>query len=295
MCGNHADDGRPIDHHHHDHPRGSSAPPPTRRAFLGQFGRGSLAMAVFSPALLAACGSDGSTTTGATTTTTLAETTTTASTATTEASDESIPETTTGVAGDDLRWGRTNLGFVSAYVLARGNKAAIVDTGTEGSADAIGRTLVSLGLTYNDVDHLVLTHRHGDHAGSTGAVMEQAVNATVYAGEADLSGIDYDTITGLTGGEDIFGFEALATPGHTDGHMAVIDHAAGLLVAGDAIFIDGDEVVEGPERFFTDVAQSRDTIRELAQLSFNTLLVGHGEPIENGADAALVALANSLA
>jgi len=70
----------------------------------------------------------------------------------------------------------------------------------------------TLGLTYNDVDHLILTHRHGDHAGSTGAVMEQAVNATVYAGEADLSGIDYDTITGLTGGEDIFGFEALSTP-----------------------------------------------------------------------------------
>lgn len=250
-------------------------------------------MAVFSPTLLAACGSDGATTADSAATTSTAPTTTTDTTST-DTPNETIPETTTGVAGDDLRWGRTNLGFVSAYVLARGNKAAIVDTGTEGSADAIGNTLMSLGLTYNDVDHLVLTHRHSDHAGSTGAVMEQAVNATVYAGEADLSGIDYDTITSLTGGEDIFGFEALATPGHTDGHIAVIDHAAGLLVAGDAIFIDGNEVVEGPERFFTNVEQSRDTIRELAQLSFNTLLVGHGEPIEDGADAALAALAGSL-
>ena len=248
-------------------------------------------MAVFAPAVLAACGSDGTTTAASSSTTTTAAG---PAATTTSTAPDAAPETTTGAAGDDLRWGRTNLGFVSAYVLARGNRAAIVDTGTEGSADAIGRTLQTLGLTYNDVDHLILTHRHGDHAGSTGAVMEQAVNATVYAGEADLSGIDYDTITGLTGGEDIFGFEALSTPGHTDGHMAVIDHAAGLLVAGDAIFIDGTDVVEGPERFFTDVAQSRDTIRELAQLSFNTLLVGHGEPIEDGADAALAALAASL-
>ena len=86
----------------------------------------------------------------------------------------------------------------------------------------------------------------------------------------------------------------LATPGHTAGHIAVIDHQAGLLVAGDAIFTEAGAAIEGPERFFADVPRSRDSIRSLAALSFNTLLVGHGDPIEVGADQAVAALAASL-
>lgn len=195
---------------------------------------------------------------------------------------------------EPIRWARANLGFVSAYVLARGNTATIVDTGVSGSADSIGETLAELGLNYDDVDHVILTHHHGDHAGSIAEVVERAAGATVYAGEADLDQISAEGITGLTGGEDVFGLEMLATPGHTEGHMAVIDHTAGLLVAGDAIFSEDGGVVEGPERFFNDVPTSRDSIRALAELSFNTLLVGHGEPIEDAADTAVAALAASL-
>ncbi|NNC80839.1 MAG: MBL fold metallo-hydrolase, partial [Acidimicrobiales bacterium] len=212
----------------------------TRRRFLGDFGKGSLAIAVMTPAVVAACSSDtvdsGSATTAPSSSTTTEPTSTTTTTAAEETTD--APAAVDAEAGA-LRWARADLGFVSAFVLARGNKAAIVDTGVPGSADAIGRSLADLGLTYNDVDHVVLTHHHGDHAGSIAEVMERSVNATVYAGESDLDDITFDTITGLVGGEDVFGLEALATPGHTAGHMAVIDHTVGLLVAGDAIFTDG--------------------------------------------------------
>lgn len=241
-------------------------------------------MAVITPAFLAACGSDDSGS-AAPSTDSSAPGTTAPADSTTEA-----PSTD----GDELRWARTELGFVSAYVMARGNTAAIYDTGVSGSAEAIGRSLADLGLTYDDVDHVILSHHHGDHAGSIQAVMDQAVNATVYAGEADIDSIEFDAISALVGGEDIFGFEALHTPGHTDGHMAVIDHDAGLLLAGDAIFTEGDAAIEGPERFFDDVPQSRDSIRLLASLSYNTLLVGHGPPIEEGASAAVAALADDL-
>lgn len=211
-----------------------------------------------------------------------------------DAADDALSDASASPSGAELRWARANLGFVSAYVLARGNSAAIVDTGVEGSASAIGATLNSLGLNYSDVDHVILTHNHADHAGSIGEVVAEAVNATVYAGEADLSGISQGAITGLRGGEDVFGFEMISTPGHTDGHMCVIDHAAGLLVAGDAIFGEAGGVIEGPERFFSDVDESRESIKKLAQLSFNTLLFGHGEPIEDRADTAVAALAGSF-
>ena len=322
MCGNHDIAGRPLDHHHDDsqhghlHPGGATVltgrlrprlqlpqpllRPRSRRAFLGDFGKGTMALAVFTP-LVAACGGgddDTAATTGASEDASGAEGDAPAAdgSSTTEAAaqDNADAGTDTEAADGELRWAQANLGFVSAYVLARGNSATIVDTGTSGSADAIGESMGALGLTYDDVDHVILTHKHGDHAGSIGEVLSRASSAAVYAGEADLSEIDADSIVPLTGGEDVSGFEILATPGHTAGHVAVIDHTVGLLVAGDAIFTDGDEVIEGPERFFEDIPQSQETIRTLASLSYNVLLPGHGPPLETGADAAVAKLAASL-
>lgn len=266
----HHHDATPHSHsHNHGHPVLATPRSRTRRAFLGDVGGGALALALFTPAVLAACSSS---------------------------DDEAVAEPgdqTSDVepsTGDGLRWARTNLGFVSAYVVARGNRAAVVDTGTEGSADAIGQTLVDLGLTYSDVESVILTHNHGDHIGSITAVLEQAVNATAWAGEADLATIAGD-IQPLVGGEDVFGMEILATPGHTPGSMSAIDHGAGLLIAGDAITIDGGQASEPPPQFTADPEGARASIAMLAELSFNTLLVGHGDPIESAADASVAALA----
>lgn len=306
MCGNHSSDGTPLDHVHgdHHHDRGPIFFPrrraTSRRAFLGEVGGGALALAVFTPTVLAACSADssesnvaaGSSTTGSSAT----PAPTTDTTATDSTASESAPaESAESQAGDaSLVWARASLGFVSAYVLARGNSAAIVDTGVAGSAAAIGDSLATLGLNYSNVEHVILTHHHQDHAGSIDEVLAEAVNATAWVGEADLDDLGGRSLSTVVGGEDVFGFEMVATPGHTSGHMAVIDHAAGLLVAGDAMFTDSGGVTEGPARFFEDVPESRESIKKLAGLSFNTLLVGHGEPIEVGADSAVAALAQSF-
>ncbi len=263
-----------------------------------------MALAVFSP-LVAACASGGdddaaATDSGPSSTDQAAEQTgeDTGQTTDSTTADDGSSDSDSAPADGDLIWGRADLGFVSAYVLARGNSAAIIDTGVSGSGPAIGSTLQAMGLNYSDVEHLILTHKHGDHAGSLAEIMESATNATVYAGEADLGGIDgssvEDGIVPLVGGEDVFGLEMVASPGHTAGHMCVLDDNTGLLVAGDALFTAGGEVVEGSQQFFDDIPLSRQTIRDLAALSFNTLLVGHGDPIEENASAAVAKLADSL-
>ncbi len=272
MCGHHTADGTPIGHHHHDGPvfwpRPRTRP---RRAFLGDVGKGAMALAIFSPVVAACSGDNGSGTTSAGT-----------------------DSTSTSRAQPSLQWGRTDLGFVSAYVLVRGTEAAIVDTGSAGSAPTIGDTLAGFGLTYADVTHVVLTHHHPDHVGSIDAVLAEATGATAHAGELDLDEIARDTINPLTGGEDVFGLEVIATPGHTEGHMAVIDHDAGLLVAGDALNTPGGAVQGANPDFTRDMDTANDSIRRLAELSFNTLLVGHGEPVETNADTAVADLAASL-
>ncbi len=267
-----------------------------RRAFLGDVGKGTVAFAVLTPAVIAAAcsSSDGETT--APTSTTSTSTTTTGSPTT--SGPDNTESTTTAPAGDEpaatLQWARTNLGFVSAYVLVRGTEAAIVDTGVDGSADDIGVTLTDMGLTYADVRHVILTHLHGDHVGSTSAVMALATNATAWAGEADLGGIPFDDISIAADGAEVFGTEIVATPGHTAGHISVYDREASLLVAGDAInTLDGG--VQGPnERFTDDLELANDSARRLAELSFNTLLAGHGDPVEDRADTAVQAMAAAL-
>lgn len=278
MCGNHHPDGTPADHHH-DAPVFRPRPVPRgyrRRAFLGDLGKGTVALAVFAPALIAACGDDSDSA---------------------RPNDTEGPVDPTGGVSDPtggLRWARTDHGFVSSYVLVRGTEAAIVDTGVAGSADDIGETLTSVGLTYADVRHVFLTHHHPDHVGSIDEVLTMADRAAAHAGAEDLDEIDRDTVNPLTGGEEIFGLEMLATPGHTQGHISVIDHDAGILVAGDALnTFDGG--VRGPNPDFTaDMATANESVRRLAELSFNTLLAGHGDPVESMADTAVMDLAAAL-
>lgn len=193
----------------------------------------------------------------------------------------------------ELDWERVDLGFVSAYVLVRGRQAAVVDTGVEGSAEAIGTVLDTAGPGWAGVRHVVLTHQHPDHAGSTGAVLERATEATGYAGAADLDAIDASGLQPLADGDDVFGLQIVSTPGHTAGHVAVFDAATGVLFAGDALSNPG-ELTGSPPDFTADPDAAAASVRKLAELAPRTILVGHGPPVTQDAAAVLSALSASL-
>jgi glyoxylase-like metal-dependent hydrolase (beta-lactamase superfamily II) len=203
--------------------------------------------------------------------------------------------TTTSAAREPLEWERVSLGFVSAYVLVRGREAAVVDTGTAGSEAAIAEALSTVGVGWDAVDHVVLTHMHPDHAGSVGAVLESATGATAYAGEADIPSIQSPRPLEAVGdGEEVFGLQMIATPGHTLGHIAVFDPDSGLLIAGDALTRSGTGVAGSNPSFTADVDQAEASVRKLAALEFDTMLVGHGDPIEGSAKQAVAAFAETL-
>jgi len=195
-------------------------------------------------------------------------------------------------AGGAVTWQRANLGFVSAYVLARAGEAAIVDTGLPGSEGTIHEALMAAGLDWKDVGHVILTHRHGDHVGSVDAILAAASGATAYAGEADLASITSPRpLTSVKDGDTVFGLRIVSTPGHTIGHVSVLDEAGGILVAGDALSTRGGEVGDSNPQFTDDMDQALASIRKLGSLTFETLLVGHGDPILEGASARVAAFA----
>jgi glyoxylase-like metal-dependent hydrolase (beta-lactamase superfamily II) len=183
---------------------------------------------------------------------------------------------------------------VAAYVLVRGREAAIVDTGVEGSADAIAEVVEKAGPGWAGVRHVILTHKHPDHAGSVAAVLDAATRAKGYVGAADLPEVDAPrTLTPLRDGDDVFGLRMVATPGHTAGHMAVFDGDNRVLVAGDAL-TNTDGLAGSNPQFTEDEKAAAASVRKLARLAPRTILVGHGDPILEDASTMLEKLASSL-
>lgn len=196
------------------------------------------------------------------------------------------------VAG--LAWSRVDLGFVSAYVLVRGGEAAVVDTGVGGDADEIGSVLDAAGPGWAGVRHVVLTHKHPDHAGSLSEVADRAAGAILYAGAPDLGEIDAPRrLRAVADGDEVFGLRVVASPGHTAGHVAVFDADSAVLVAGDAL-TNTDGLAGSNPQFTEDEAAAADSVRKLAGLRPRVILVGHGPPVERAAAAQLQRLASSL-
>jgi glyoxylase-like metal-dependent hydrolase (beta-lactamase superfamily II) len=247
-----------------------------RRWFLSQTGRGAVGIAILG---LAACsGSSRS-----------ADENTEPASGNPEPSSSAAPE-----AAGGLTWSRVDLGFVSAYVLVRGREAAVVDTGVGGSADEIAAVLDKAGPGWAGVRHVVLTHKHPDHAGSIGDVLASATRATAYAGAADLAAVKAPRpLKALTDGEEVFGLQVVETPGHTAGHLAVYDADTGVLVAGDALTTTDGLAGSNPQ-FTEDKAAAVASVRKLAALAPKTILVGHGGPVTDDATATLSKLASSL-
>jgi glyoxylase-like metal-dependent hydrolase (beta-lactamase superfamily II) len=159
---------------------------------------------------------------------------------------------------------------VMAYVLV-GDRVVVVDTGVGGQADRILARIAEEGREAADVSLILLTHGHGDHAGSAAALRE-ATGAPIALGSGDeekcVAGVDREmhgrgvagrmllnmirrrqTKGGPTGGgptADIaidtefplapYGIDAVAVPmpGHTRGSLAVFTGSGDALV-GDLI------------------------------------------------------------
>lgn len=266
----------------------------TRRAFVTDLGKGTLAVAVFGLAAMACSEDDplSPTTTPSTSPGSSAPPTTSPVTTSPETTN---PATTSPQAVGAVTWERVNLGFVSAYVLARNGEAAVVDTGVSGSEGDIGASLAVIGLGWDNVGHVIVTHLHQDHQGSLPAVMNAASDATAYAGAADIPEITSPRpITPVGDGDNVFDLEIIDTPGHTPGHISVLDRAGGLLVAGDALNgADGGVIGANPD-FTADIPMADDSIRKLATMAFDTVVFGHGEPVLGGASQQVAALAASL-
>lgn len=121
------------------------------------------------------------------------------------------------------------------WLIARGDAALVVDPGL---AEPVLHALAERKLK---LVAILLTHHHPDHIGGV-AALAKATGAAVYGHGEDshrLPMLDHALADGDRVDIAALGLEftAIATPGHTLGHLCY--HGAGLLLAGDTLFSGG--------------------------------------------------------
>lgn len=265
----------------------------SRRIFLTDLGRTALGLVVVGTA---ACSDDATPSaagdaSAAPTATAAPESTAAADASeaagTSEADDTGKPDDTSEEAASDIgRTLRVDLGFVSAYVVVRGGQATIVDTGVVGSEGAIDAILTEAGVGWGGVGDVILTHSHGDHAGSITAVADAAPSAALHAGGLDIPNIDAPRdLLAASDGDVIAGLRVIATPGHTPGHIALFDAelGGGTLFAGDAINNVGGDLTGPNAQFSADHTVAIASAQILTALQPQTVYFGHGIPLQEAA------------
>ncbi len=70
--------------------------------------------------------------------------------------------------------------FIGAYI-CRGDRTAVIDPGPTSSIPNLLGGLKGIGVRPQEVDYIILTHIHADHAGGVGAAVREMPNASVIA------------------------------------------------------------------------------------------------------------------
>ncbi|NCT70798.1 MAG: MBL fold metallo-hydrolase [Xanthomonadaceae bacterium] len=71
--------------------------------------------------------------------------------------------------------------FDAAYLVVEEGRGAFIDCGTNHAVPHLLEAVKSAGLAPDDIEFVIVTHVHLDHAGGTGLLLQQLPNATVIA------------------------------------------------------------------------------------------------------------------
>jgi glyoxylase-like metal-dependent hydrolase (beta-lactamase superfamily II) len=202
----------------------------------------------------------------------------------------------------------SRFGVVNVYLVDEADGLTVIDTAIAGSAKAILRAAEEAG---KPITTILLTHAHSDHVGSLDALHERVPDAEIVistrearllAGDKQLQpGEPDDKVRGgfpsvearptrtVEAGERVGSLEVIPAPGHTPGHIALLDTRDRTLFCGDAYTTLGGVAVPAkpklafPLPYFATWHRPTTlaTARELRALEPARLAPGHGKVIES--------------
>src|ERR1700730_12508992 len=220
-------------------------------------------------------------------------------------------------SGLDLTWmGRPR--SIGAVLFQSGGHYAILDPGPASTLETLRAQLQSRGLSVSDLEALLLTHIHLDHAGATGSLIRENPNLRVFVhskGAAHLAapskllasagrlwGDDLGRLFGETlpvpeqniqiidGGETVLvgarKIDVAYTPGHASHHVTYFDEQVGVAFAGDTAGIritNGPYITPAPPPPDIDLVVWEDSFAAILDRQPSKLFVTHFGYAENPA------------
>lgn len=218
-----------------------------------------------------------------------------------------------------------------SYAVRTDAGVVLVDAGMDSTGADVRALLEGMGEAESSIRAVLLTHWHNDHAAGAKATKERTGCGVYYHGadEPWLSrasarggpagwlarripewgiGVLFIGLLGeavpeavtadghLSDGDVVAGgFEVVATPGHTPGHVSFYYPPERALFAGDAL-----AVIDGRVRFMArpvtmDVAAARRSMEWCLARDIAVLCPGHREPLTEGVGAACEEMRRHLA
>ena len=204
------------------------------------------------------------------------------------------------------------LGMVNAYLVREDDGLTLIDTMIGGSA---GKIIAAAEAADAPIRRILLTHAHADHVGSLDALAGRLPEARVIISGRDARflakdmsldpGEPKDKLRGgypgaetkpdrtVDHGERVGSLEVIATPGHTPGHVSLLDPRDGTLYCGDVFLTLGGVATSAkvslpaiPLALFTWHRPTElESARRLRALEPARLAPGHGKVVEGPLEA----------
>jgi glyoxylase-like metal-dependent hydrolase (beta-lactamase superfamily II) len=194
--------------------------------------------------------------------------------------------------------------------LLTSGKLILIDTATKADGSLLIPEIESCGYKVSDLETIIITHTHPDHVGGL-AKLKSLSNARIAAHELEAKyiskeetyqgppGAQYQGHPGtpiddlLRDGQIYEGLLVIHTPGHTPGHISLLDKEAGLLLAGDAIRNDAGVLNPMSDVYNFDPVLHRKSIKKLSNYTFTKVIMGHGDPVPVDAEELMKKLVTS--
>ena len=222
--------------------------------------------------------------------------------------------TIVALGGPVYRVPTTPLSLINSFLfLEDDGSVTLVDCGLRKAPKRIVAGLAELGKHPRDVQRIILTHAHFDHAGGA-AEMVAATAAPGVAAHTDDAGFlrdgagspgDSSTLvyrvfmrntsqgfTPVVVSEELAdghvldvagGLEVHHTPGHTPGHVSLLHPDTGVLITGDAIFNMGLRITWPFGPVCTSLPLNKKSAQVFTELQYRLAAFTHGPEIRDQA------------
>lgn len=178
------------------------------------------------------------------------------------------------------------------FIIKGTNKNVMIDTGIADNYADLTERLAEIELAPDDIDLIILTHEHMDHAGaamfftdsSMIAAHRSAANKielqdefvtlrTVLSWRIGRFKVDFWLEEGNFIDLGNYKLKVIHTPGHTSGCICLYEPSQKLLFSGDTVFAGGTLSQIGPSGNISDYMES---IERLNTLKIDEFYPGHG-------------------